>query len=619
MTSTDEQQPLDVLLEYLKGARGFDFSGYKRSSLERRVAKRMDATGSASYPSYIEFLDVHPDEFASLFDTILINVTGFFRDTVTWDFLVSDTLPRLLANRADGEPIRVWCAGCSSGEETYTLAILLAQALGDQQYLDRVKIYATDVDERALSVARAGAYTARQVEAVPRDALDRFFDRVDQRYAFRKDLRRNIIFGRNDLVQDAPISRVDLLACRNTLMYFNAETQGQILRRLHFALKADGFLLLGKSEMLITHGDLFAPVSLKRRVFSKVAKQSLRDRLLSVAHPPGAEPGPESDRGFRQAAFDVAPVAQVVVDREGRLVLANQAARSAFGLAMTDLGRQLKELELSYRPVELRGNLELAFRERRPVTLDGIRATSPGGEPRHLEVSVRPLDVGGGVTGASIAYLDLTIRHGLEQELERSKQELGTAYEELQSTVEELETSNEELQSTNDELETSNEELQSTNEELETMNEELQSTNEELQTINDELRQRTLELDQVNAFLEAILTSMGVAVVVVDRQLCVRIWNRRAEDLWGLRSEEAEAHHILSLDMGLQVDRLKDTLRACLIGGSAREQLELAATDGRGRPFVCRITAMPLAVAPDHVTGVIVLMERELEQMAAAG
>ena len=195
----------------------------------------MEAVGVESHLAYVDYLEVHPDEFAFLFNTILINVTGFFRDPPSWDFLAADIVPRLLETSSDG-PIRVWCAGCASGEEAYSTAMILAEALGEQAYLDRVKIYATDIDEEALNEARHASYSAKAVEPVAPDLFERYFERNAQRYVFRTDLRRTVIFGRNDLVQDAPISRIDLLTCRNTLMYFNAETQSQILNRLHFAL-----------------------------------------------------------------------------------------------------------------------------------------------------------------------------------------------------------------------------------------------------------------------------------------------------------------------------------------------------------------------------------------------
>jgi two-component system CheB/CheR fusion protein len=594
---------LDVLLEYLKRTRGFDFTGYKRSSLGRRIAKRMGEVGIGSYQDYLDYLEVQSDEFAFLFNTMLINVTGFFRDAAAWDYLATEVIPRLLETAGADRPLRFWCAGCSSGEETYTLAIVLAEALGEQQYLERVKICATDVDEEALTEARHATYTATAVETVPPLLLERYFERGEQRYAFRKELRRTVIFGRNDLVQDAPISRIDLLTCRNTLMYFNAETQASILGRFHFSLNDGGYLYLGKSEMLLTHTDLFKPVDLKRRVFAKVPRPTLRDRLLFTGHPDHVDAVDGATGSVRESAFDAAPVAQLAVDADGIVVLANQLARTTLGLSKADVGRPLKDLEVSYRPFDLRTNIEAAHAEPRSVLVAHVSTTISSGEAREFEAQLAPLYAGDRMLGTTVTFTDVTAHHRVQTELEDAKRELENAYEELQSTVEELETTNEELQSTNEELETTNEELQ--------------STNEELETINDELRQRTLELNELNAFLETILTSMGVGVVVVDRSLAVQVWNAHSSELWGLRSEEAEGESLLGLDLGLPVEKLSGALRAVL-NGESRVELRVEATNGRGRPIDCRIVALPLSVERGDVSGTILLVEELGERIDGA-
>src|SRR6202012_6125323 len=217
--TTDEA--FEALLRYLRDSRGFDFTGYKPTSLMRRVRHRMDTAGYATFEQYLDVLQASADEFASLFNAILINVTAFFRDAEPWDYISSDVIPRWLAERGPDDPIRVWLTGCASGPEAYTLAMLLADVLGPEAFRQRVKIYATDVDEDALTEARGAAYDARAVGSVPADMLPRYFEHLNGQYICHKDLRRAVIFGRNDLVKDAPISRVDLLVCRNTLMYLN--------------------------------------------------------------------------------------------------------------------------------------------------------------------------------------------------------------------------------------------------------------------------------------------------------------------------------------------------------------------------------------------------------------
>jgi two-component system CheB/CheR fusion protein len=622
-TGDDAGQEFVRLLDYLKSSRGFDFSGYKISSLIRRVQKRMQQVGVAGYHEYVDYLEVHPDEFEPLFNTVLINVTAFFRDPHAWEGIAKDVLPRLLEEKAAGEPIRCWSAGCASGEEAYTLAILLGEALGDHALRQRVKIYATDADEEALATARQGVYTAARIEGVPPGLLDKYFDKNGDRYLFRPDLRRSLIFGRHDLVQDAAISRIDLLVCRNTLMYFNAEMQAKILARFHFALSPGGYLFLGRAETLLTHSTAFRPVDLKRRIFQRASTASLRDRLLALS--PGASPAedriPQRHLRLRESAFESAPVAQIALDRLGFLVLANQKARTFFNLSLIDIGRPLQDLELSYRPVELRTHLDTAYASQATVTLRDVEARllGPDSERRFLEVQITPLpDRKGGSLGASISFLDFTLTHQLRADLERSNQELETAFEELQSANEELETTNEELQSTVEELETTNEELQSTNEELETMNEELQSTNEELRTLNEQLHQSSESLDLANIHLRSILGSLRAAVVVLNGDLNVEIWSDKAQELWGLRSEEVQGKPFLHLDIGLPVEQLLPVMRGTLEKGSPSEEIIIEGINRRGRRLQCRVTCTPLGdERPPH--GVTLLMEDAAAQAVVAG
>ena len=611
----------EALLDFLKRARSFDFTGYKRTSLERRFRRRMDALGCTAYADYLDYLEVHPEEYAALFDALLINVTEFFRDPEAWDELRADVVPGLMEAGGDG-PIRVWSAGCATGQEAYTLAMVLAEAMGEPAYRERVKIYATDIDDEALATGRLGVYSHKHLESVPSELKERYFERADQRFAFRKDLRRTVIFGRNNLVSDAPISRLDLLVCRNTLMYFNAETQGRILRHFHFALSDHGALMMGKSEMMVSHRDLFGAIDPTKRMFRKLDRaRPMPARIAGLAAGDPAEPAiGEDERGSRDAALDVGPQAQILISRTGLLTFANLPARALFGIGHEAFGRPFRDLELSYQPAELRTPVEEVMRERRRIALGEVRYKPPKGEERRLDIHVVPLISDGAVHGVSVTFEDVSRYAALQTELDGNRRDLELAYEELQSTIDELETTNEELQSANEELQTTNEELQSTNEELETMNEELQSTNEELETINDELRDRTGELNQVNDFLETILTSLAIGVAVVDRDQRVQVWNHRAEDLWGVRQDEAVDHHLLSLDIGLPVEQLAGPLRAVLGGGSGRERAVIEAVNRRGRTIGCATTILPLASGVDggNVRGAIILMENVAE-LAADG
>jgi two-component system, chemotaxis family, CheB/CheR fusion protein len=599
----------EAVLGFLKRARGIDVTGYKRASLVRRFRRRLEAVGCKSFGDYLDYLEAHPEEYEALFDTLLINVTEFFRDPPAWTYLADEVLPGLIDAKPVDEPIRVWSAGCASGEEACTIAMVLAEALGLDAYRDRVKIYATDIDEDALATARHAAYGAKEVEKVPPDLRTKYFERTDQRLGFRKDLRRTIVFGRNNLVQDTPISRLDLLVCRNTLLYFNAETQGRILRHFHFALRDHGVLMLGSSEMMISHRDLFTALDPKKRVFSR------RDRAAAlpvrVAGIPDGEaadlPVSDDERMIREAALEFGPVPQLIVSREGMLTFANLPARALFRIGLEDLGRPLHELEIAHRPVQLRQPVEESIRERRGVPVGDVRYVPEQGDERRLDISVAPLLSDGATPlGAVIMFEDVTRFALLQQEVEGHRHELEQAYEELQSTI--------------DELEATNEELQSANEELRTTNEDLQSTNEELEAMNEQLRERTTELNELKDFLEAIVTSLGIGVVVVDKGQRVQVWNRRAEDLWGVRADEALEQRFLSLDMGLPTEQVAPALRAVLSGSSARERLELEAVNRRGQAIICATSVLPLVSPADGdsgVRGAIILMDDEPAEEAS--
>jgi two-component system, chemotaxis family, CheB/CheR fusion protein len=612
---------LEQLLEHLKQTRGFDFTAYKRSTLARRIEKRLSAIGVKSHTDYLDYLEVHPDEFAQLFNVILINVTSFFRDPELFEYLRTSTLPALLDNRSGGEHIRVWSAGCASGEECYSIAMLFAESLGLEQFRERVKIYATDVDEEELATARAASYTDHQIENVAPELRAKYFDHAGGRWVFKKDYRRSVIFGRHDLLDDAPISRVDLLVCRNTLMYFNRDAQSRIVSRFHYALREGGYLVLGKAEMLVNFPGAFAAADLKQRVFVKVLSEIDHERL-PAAYPGGREERPQAaaiSNRLRDIAFDQDPSAQLIVDGRSHLLLANTRARELFRIHSRDIGRPLQDLELSYRPAELRSCIDDAHTRRQVVHLRDVAWPTAGGEARYFNVQVVPvLDAADTTLGTRIIFSDITRQRELQEELSRSRQELETAYEELQSTNEELETTNEELQSTIEELETTNEELQSTNEELETMNEELQSTNEELETVNEELRLRGIDLTRTNLFLGGILRSVPLGVIVMNQDLHIELWNDVATELWGLRRDEVQGKHFFGLDIGLPVERLRKPIQSTLNSSDGSQVAVVDATNRRGRPLRVRVTCATVGAPSDHGRGIILLMQEVPKQDASA-
>jgi two-component system, chemotaxis family, CheB/CheR fusion protein len=597
--STELDPGFEELLDFVHEARGFDYSQYKRPSLMRRFEKRMQTAGVDTYEDYRSYLEAEPREFAELLDTILINVTGFFRDPAALEYLAKEIVPKIVEQKPDGERIRAWSAGCATGEEAYTMAILFAEALGAEAYANRVKIYATDLDDDALARARHARYDAKAIEGVPENLRAQYFEDGNSGSAVRGDIRRSVVFGRNDLLSDPPISKVDLLVSRNTLMYFGAQAQHTVLANFYFALGPGGFLFLGNAEALHSRTSLFLPVHLKHRVFTRnpgIAPEYRGSELSPAAALP------EENRRLRESSFESGPSAQLVIDTEGRLALANTEARALFNLSPQDVGRPLPDLEVSYRPLELRSRIDQTISERRPLFERDVQFRIDGTD-HHLDAQFTPLQsTGGELFGVSIVFDDVTGARGLRSELEGAKRELESAYEQLQSTVEELETTNEELQSTN--------------EELETMNEELQSTNEELLTMNDELRDRTDEAIGANAFLSSVLTSIPEAVVVVDPDLVVTAWSSAAAEIWGVSAQEAEGQFFLNLDIGLPVGELREHARAAL-GGQEIESLPVPAHDRRGKPVIASISFAPLLGAGNEPRGAILTMKVEPLEVSA--
>jgi two-component system CheB/CheR fusion protein len=306
--------------------------------------------------------------------------------------------------------------------------------------------------------------------------------------------------------------------------------------------------------------------------------------------------GAAPHRRVRELAADAVPVAMIAVHNNGTLALANAAARRLFGVSMGHVGRAFQDLEISHRPTELRSALEKVKTELRPLVLEQVPWPDGPETIDCFEIHVAPvLDAGGAVLGVAVTFIDVTLSQRLHDELELSTRDLETAYEELRSAIEELETTNEEIQSTN--------------EELDTMNAELKSFNEELQTINDELRTRTAELDEVNDFLQSMLLSHQGALVVIDRDLRVSVWNGLSAELWGLRPDEVPGRHFLNLDIGLPVEELRPAIRAVLAGRSREEIVELDATNRRGRELRCHISLTPLVDRDQEVRGVIITAE----------
>jgi len=480
--------------------------------------------------------------------------------------------------------------------------------LGREEFKKRVKIYATDIDEEALAEGRQAQYTAKQIEVIPPELRNKYFEPISNgQFVFNPELRRMVVFGRHNLFKDAPISAIDLLICRNTLMYFNVEAQGFILHRFHFGLNPNGLLFLGKAEMLLTHGDLFTAINSQYRIFKCLSKNTDRKNSSRLFQPYISE-----DRVINQhwqlqeLAFESALNAQIIVDQDGDLVRTNGSARNFFNLSIEDVGKPLYDLEVSYRPVELKPLIEQVYREKKALKIKDVFYQVNDGSEKYLDIQINPLtQMDQNLIGINITLADVTESWALRHQVEQINQQLKT-------TNEDLKASNIQLQATNEELETTNEEVQSSNEELETINEELQSTNNELQSVNEEVRLRTEEYNRANNFLNAILLSLRGAIIVIDQESKVLAWSAKSEEMWGLRTDEVQDESLFSLDFGLPLEQIREPIDNCLNHDQTQQDFVIAAVNRRGKTFDCRLSIDALWNINKEKFGVILIM-REVE------
>ncbi len=542
---------LKELIQTLAEERGLDLRGYKPTTLERRVRKRMQQVGVKSYPEYLQLARTEPREMNELLNVVLINVTEFFRDPQAWEVLRTEVLPGLVGSLKAGDSFRAWSAGCASGEEPYSLAILVADLLGPKLGEIDAKIYATDIDEHALQLARRGEYPAESLRLVRPEWRERFFNGTS-RLRIVRELRRMVIFGRSNLTSDAPISHCQLILCRNVLIYFDNTAQKLILARLHYALEPNGVLVLGKAESKLTDSAVFHPVNARWRIFQRIGRDG--GRLASQHELPVVVPNPEVDRRLQeevqalrlQHEYLLLTVRSGVIEMDVNDIVTtcNDAANAIWGLpGVRLLGKRVQNTDLVFRCPELPARLESARATREPVHFQCTVKLADGDE-RIIALVLRAVFSDGGErSGMLLNCEDVTSQDRLQTTVEQ----LEATGEELQSANEELETTNEELQSTNEELETTNEELQSTNEELETTNEELQSLNEELENMNQELEARGKELNALTGRYEETLKRMPWPVILVDRDLRVQLWNGAAQRLFGVAATSV---------VGVEVEKL---------------------------------------------------------------
>ena len=546
VTAPDGPDLLLEVLHLLRERSGHDFTHYKTNTLRRRVERRMAVTRVERMEDYLALLKRDTLETETLFRELLIGVTNFFRDAPAFEALATEALPELVAAHASGEPVRVWVPGCSTGEEAYSIAMLLMEQTDGAARNVGPQVFATDIDAEAIERARAGVYPDSISADVSPERLTRFFVQDGGTYRVAKRVRDCLVFAKQDVTRDPPFSRVDLISCRNLLIYMDADLQQRLMPLFHYALNPDGFLLLGSSETVGDADDMFASVNRKWKLFRRRGTITPKQRLLTATMPlPGADIGRRADRAQPPLRLRVRDLAEktllekhapacAVINAEGDVLYIHGRTGRYLEPPAGEPSGSIHKMAREGLRLELTAGVRKVLAQKETVRYERLRVRTNGGTSL-VNLTIEPMAGPDAVKGVLLVLFEdvpgaddavnATSTEPIadrEQRIADLDRELSAKEEYLRTTVEELETSNEELKSTNEEMQSSNEELQSTNEELETSREELQSINEELVTVNSELQQKIEELSRANNDMNNMLAGTGIGTLFVDLQLRIQ-------------------------------------------------------------------------------------------------
>ncbi len=617
---------LSKIVVAISSRTGHDFSQYKKSTLVRRIQRRMSVARCRTPQNYLTYLHHNPGEIEALFQDLLIGVTSFFRDPEAFELLSQHILGELL-NRDRNQPFRVWVPGCATGEEVYSLIILILERLNELQIRREIQVFGTDIDRTAIDKARDGLYPESIAADVSPERLQLFFIKENSSYRIRKEVREPVVFAVQNLLKDPPFSRLDLLVCRNLLIYLEPKAQKKILPLFHYSLKPGGALFLGSSETVGEFSDLFSPVYKKWNIYRKV--DSSPGMLPRVEFPAGAklpstlmepravQPAPARSESVVEEATERLLLRQhtpacVVVNRRGEISYIHgrtgkylEPAPGRISVNVADMAREGLRFELTAAIRKVAGSGEVIHRA-------GLQVKTNGGM-QEINLTVRPLGEAESVSDLILILFedvthppktertkkakgapddDTTRIVELEGELSRIQQDHRTA-------MEELETSNEELKSVNEELQSSNEELQSTNEELESSREELQSLNEELSTVNAELHDKIIELSQAYDTITHVLNATRIAIVFVDKNLNIRRFTEEATNII----------NVIDKDLGRPLTHISTNLEAETLSEDIKKSIkELKTIEKRvkthdGHEYFMRI--VPYSNPKDVIDGAI--------------
>jgi two-component system CheB/CheR fusion protein len=593
---------LQRLYFLLRAKTGHDFSLYKQNTLLRRIERRMKITLVKDLDEYIDFLEAHPEEIGALFQEMLINVTHFFRDPDAFEALTEKAIRPLIAIKcAENMPLRIWVAGCSSGEEAYSIAIAIQEEIDALKAKCKVLIYATDLDLDAIEVARKGFYSDGSLENVSTERLQRFFIQEDEGYQIKKNIRDLVVFSTQNLLSDPPFSKIDLLCCRNVLIYLEHELQNQLFLQFHYSLNPNGVLFLGTSESISGNSDLFAVMDRKHKLFQR--KEAVTQRLMktrprmafTAATGRTQRSGVDrpSNGGLREwtekALLEFHTPACVVVDKKHNILFIHGRTGKYLEPVAGDPSNNLVRMAREGLKTELATAIHAVISHQVTVRREGVRVKT-NGDYETINLTVRPFE-GPSDDGelilvvfeevhsfpaepVSMVQMDTDKNHRVVQ-LEK---ELKEKDDYLHTIIDELEDANQDLKSTNEELQSSNEELQSTNEELETSKEELQSINEELSTINAELQNKNEELSGVNNDIYNLLSSIEIGIIFLDLDLHIRRFTPAIHRIYNLLSTDIGRpinHFVSSLDYDYLVKDIQQVLKTLI-----PKAIEVQAKDG---------------------------------------
>ena len=620
------QSAIEKVCVLLRSQTGHDFSLYKRSTVYRRIERRMGLHQIDGIADYVRYMQENPQEIQLLFKELLIGVTSFFRDPAAWECLRKKIIPAMLATHSAGGVLRAWVPGCSTGEEAYSLAMVFKEVAAEEKTVRglSLQVFATDLDKDAIDRARQGQYPANIVGDVSAERLRRFFVQDEHGYQVSKEIREMVIFATQNLTMDPPFTRLDMLSCRNLLIYLAPELQKRLLPLFHYSLNPGGVLLLGSAETIGAATDLFAPLDGKTRIFRRLETALpaeplafpgsgflARPREASLAESGAHKVAPNFQTMAEQLLLQrYVPAAVLTNDKGDILFISGRTGKylePAAGKANWNIYAMARE-GLRY---ELGTAFQKALREKRTITQTGASVRTDGGV-QAVDVLIEPIQEPETLRGTvMVVFRDVALPAAkmpgkakpgapVPAALARREQELRQARDELQMTREQMQTSQEEITSANEELQSTNEELQSTNEELTTSKEEMQSLNEELQTLNHELQSKVDELSRTNNDMRNLLDSTDIATLFLDDALNVRRFT----------PQMLKIIKLIPADVGRPLTDLSSDLVYPDLVQDAREVLrslvfketQIATRDGRW--FSVRI--MPYRTLDNRIDGVVI-------------